>query len=121
MIQVTDHIVEGSEMVCHLCAFEQRATHRNHCHSLFAKDSRIIDSKRVALNGTGYSFRMRSYSFISFSNIVAKIGIIFETNKKTARTKLFSIFLAGIGKNVYICSRIRLINLPIDERWSIFL
>ena len=52
MIQVTDHIVEGSEMVCHLCAFEQRATHRNHCHSLFAKDSRIIDSKRVALNGT---------------------------------------------------------------------
>jgi hypothetical protein len=85
MIQVTDHIVEGSEMVCHLCAFEQRATHRNHCHSLFAKDSRIIDSKRVALNGTGYSFRMRSYSFISFSNIVAKIGIIFETNKKTAR------------------------------------
>ena len=53
MIQVTDHIVEGSEMVCHLCAFEQRATHRNHCHSLFAKDSRIIDSKRVALNGTG--------------------------------------------------------------------
>ena len=31
MIQVTDHIVEGSEMVCHLCAFEQRATHRNHC------------------------------------------------------------------------------------------
>ena len=39
MIQVTDHIVEGSEMVCHLCAFEQRATHRNHCHSLFAKDS----------------------------------------------------------------------------------
>ena len=77
MIQVTDHIVEGSEMVCHLCAFEQRATHRNHCHSLFAKDSRIIDSKRVV--------RMRSYSFISFSNIVAKIGIIFETNKKTAR------------------------------------
>ena len=74
MIQVTDHIVEGSEMVCHLCAFEQRATHRNHCHSLFAKDSRIIDS-----------IRMRSYSFISFSNIVAKIGIIFETNKKTAR------------------------------------
>ena len=75
MIQVTDHIVEGSEMVCHLCAFEQRATHRNHCHSLFAKDSRIIDSKRVALN------RMRSYSFISFSNIVAKIGIISDINK----------------------------------------
>lgn len=81
MIQVTNHIVEGSEMVCHLCAFEQRATHRNHCHSLFAKDSRIIDSKRVALNGTGYSCRMRSYSSISFSNIAAKIGIISDINK----------------------------------------
>jgi hypothetical protein len=29
-------------------------------------------------------------------------------------------FLAGIGKNVYICTRIRPKSLPIDKRWSIF-
>ena len=52
MIQVTDHIVEGSEMVCHFCAFKQRATYGNHRHSLLSKDARIIDGKRISLDGT---------------------------------------------------------------------
>ena len=55
MIEVAGHIVEGSEMVGHFCAFQQRTTHRNHGHSLFTKNTRIIDSKRVALDGTRVS------------------------------------------------------------------
>ena len=38
-------------MVGHLCAFEQRAAHRHHCHSLFAKNSGVVDRKSVPLNG----------------------------------------------------------------------
>ena len=52
MIQVADHKVEGSEMVGHLCTFQQRTTYRNHGHTLFSKNPSIIDSKRVSLNST---------------------------------------------------------------------
>ena len=52
MIQMASHIIKGTEMVCHLCTFQQRTPYRNHRHSLLTKNPCIIDSKRVSFDGT---------------------------------------------------------------------
>ena len=51
-VQMAHHVVEGTEVVGHLRTLQQRASHRNHRHSLFAKNTRVINSKRVTLDST---------------------------------------------------------------------